>query len=616
MPYFKPDPSMDSGNRAGRAWYHLFGGLALGFYALFIWRCAFWNEGKLFFTLFDDAMISMRYAQNLAAGHGLVWNPGGPAVEGYTNPLWTLVMAVLHLLPLPESKICLVVSLIGAAVLLVNLLVVRSLARRVTANSFAVGLASFILVAFYYPLIFWTLRGMEVGIMTLFLNLAILLALDLAENFRPARVGTLCLVFAAALETRPDALVGNAIIAFFLVLRSSPSRRLFLAAALALANLIPLAGHTWLRWIYYGDVLPNTYYLKMTGIDIMTRIGRGLYVLKQSALVHFLPILLPLAFVLGLKARRRELAAISPAMWLLASVFLGQAAYSVYVGGDAWEWFFFANRYLCMAVPALMVFFCNLTLPELARGAAFRHAALKWGLFPALILAGAVAVMAGANILSRQGAIPLVMGRFNQYQFFRGMSLIIGGAVFFSLALFVVKSGQIAAFLKHGLTGAGSVLGFGLTCLVFCLLLNVTGYLPWLADGGYEVKDNAGWTRLGLFLRQNTSAKARLAMTAAGSPPYFARRECIDLLGKTDKLIAKGPAAGEFWPGHNKWNYARSIGQLKPDVVTNLWGGKEQGEKYLQAIGYRKMPNGLYVHKDSQAVNRAGIGRLWNQDRP
>ena len=27
------------------------------------------------FTLFDDAMISMCYARNLAAGHGLVWDP-------------------------------------------------------------------------------------------------------------------------------------------------------------------------------------------------------------------------------------------------------------------------------------------------------------------------------------------------------------------------------------------------------------------------------------------------------------------------------------------------------------------------------------------------------------
>lgn len=64
------------------------------FYAVFIVRCGFSLGGRLGFTLFDDAMISMRYARNLAEGYGLVWNPG-ERVEGYTNPLWTLWMALI-----------------------------------------------------------------------------------------------------------------------------------------------------------------------------------------------------------------------------------------------------------------------------------------------------------------------------------------------------------------------------------------------------------------------------------------------------------------------------------------------------------------------------------------
>src|SRR3972149_692187 len=45
----------------------------------------------------DDAFISFRYALNLVKGCGLVWNPG-ERVEGYTNFLWTLFMAVPHLM--------------------------------------------------------------------------------------------------------------------------------------------------------------------------------------------------------------------------------------------------------------------------------------------------------------------------------------------------------------------------------------------------------------------------------------------------------------------------------------------------------------------------------------
>ena len=40
----------------------------------------------------DDAFISLRYAANLLAGHGLVFNPG-ERVEGFTSPLWTLLLA-------------------------------------------------------------------------------------------------------------------------------------------------------------------------------------------------------------------------------------------------------------------------------------------------------------------------------------------------------------------------------------------------------------------------------------------------------------------------------------------------------------------------------------------
>jgi hypothetical protein len=39
----------------------------------------------------DDAFISFRYADNLASGHGLVFNPG-ERVEGYSNFLWCLLL--------------------------------------------------------------------------------------------------------------------------------------------------------------------------------------------------------------------------------------------------------------------------------------------------------------------------------------------------------------------------------------------------------------------------------------------------------------------------------------------------------------------------------------------
>lgn len=41
----------------------------------------------------DDAYISFRYAENLVRHGDLTWNPGERPVEGYTNFLWTLLLA-------------------------------------------------------------------------------------------------------------------------------------------------------------------------------------------------------------------------------------------------------------------------------------------------------------------------------------------------------------------------------------------------------------------------------------------------------------------------------------------------------------------------------------------
>ena len=54
---------------------------------------AFVNAAGLFATSVDDAYISLRYAWNLVDGNGLVWNPG-EYVEGFSNPVFTLLCAL------------------------------------------------------------------------------------------------------------------------------------------------------------------------------------------------------------------------------------------------------------------------------------------------------------------------------------------------------------------------------------------------------------------------------------------------------------------------------------------------------------------------------------------
>ena len=92
------------GPAAGPAFWLIAGAAAL-WYAAFIGRTTFVIGGTRYFCLFDDAMISMRYARNLVHGLGLVYNPGDRPVEGITNPLWTLIMAAAHLVRLCSCKV-------------------------------------------------------------------------------------------------------------------------------------------------------------------------------------------------------------------------------------------------------------------------------------------------------------------------------------------------------------------------------------------------------------------------------------------------------------------------------------------------------------------------------
>src|SRR5258708_27193556 len=112
----------------------LIGGYSL-YAAIFIFQTSYVIDGVRYFALYDDEMISMRFAKHLAEGYGLVWNAGGPRVEGYTNPLWTTYMALFHRLPIPAPKISLAIQISGAVCAAWTVALAWRLPRRLTGGS-------------------------------------------------------------------------------------------------------------------------------------------------------------------------------------------------------------------------------------------------------------------------------------------------------------------------------------------------------------------------------------------------------------------------------------------------------------------------------------------------
>ena len=504
-------------------------------YLAFIIGTSFEIKGERFFTLIDDAMISMRYAKHLAQGHGLVWNIGEPPVEGFTNFGWTLYMAFLHLFPFTASKISLMVMLTAMMILLANIMVVFKITETLTPEYNYAPAFSALITAFYFPLVFWSLRGMEVGLLTLLVNLALLLVISHLPSHSyhsgtlrravPGKNKNLLvgIILALAILIRVDAIISAALIVFYLLIKNKRD-----AIVPMITIIITTLAIFYFQKIYFGDFLPTTYYQKVTGFSSFERVKHGVLVFNQFAtrdtLLLFLFSLASLFFYRLQRNREAQ---------LLLGIFVAQCIYSIYVGGDYAEpETNAANRFITQGMPALIILFSWMTNRILSD--------LKIAL--------------PRSTLSNPKVNP---------------------AVPLALIILIIVSGE-----------------------------------PWInyaIDNAPLLKADIRRVKLGLLIAENTSPEAVIAVHAAGQIPYFSDRTTIDLLGLNDPDVAKSAGHGEFYPGHNKWDYAYSITQLQPDLIADnfapladfMRGNKE----------YTKLDNGIYIRIDSTLINTDEIGR-------
>jgi arabinofuranosyltransferase len=93
--------------------------------------------------------------------------------------------------------------------------------------------------------------------------------------------------------------------------------------------------------------------------------------------------------------------------------------------------------------------------------------------------------------------------------------------------------------------------------------------------GPEEIERFKGWQRwrgyveMALAIKANTRPDAKIALTGAGIIPYFSRRPTVDMLGVSDRHIARLPATGGRLAGHNKMDFDWSLGHLAPDLVVS-----------------------------------------------
>ena len=295
-----------------------------------LWAKHFWPH------LSDDGAIFFRYAENLAAGHGPVWNLGEP-VEGFSSPLWLLLLSAAVILGAPVIAVA---KWMGISFALLSLICLGlSLKDNVEAPYLSASMVGASLTA---GLFYWAPSGMETPLVVFLWSVTWylwgthrgLIPLSLLGVARPE--GALLVLSALLLwKDSPKALKGIHLLSF-----------------------LPVGLWFCFRLWYYGDFFPNTYYAKMGGA-LTERLLSGW---NYSA-----PILLVwgCAFFSAEKSVRRQW------LWILIGLL------SVVWGGGDWMWW---GRLL---VPFSMLLW--LAFPVILNGRWWLIVPFLWGLSHVLL---------------------------------------------------------------------------------------------------------------------------------------------------------------------------------------------------------------------------------------
>ncbi len=236
----------------------------------------------------DDAFISFRYAKNLVNGFGLVYN-AGERVEGYTNFLWTIIMALgmkMNIDPVTFS-----ISL-GIFFYTCNLILFIFLSWRhqtsVKERYIFMPLTALILCV-HRDFSGYATSGLETSMFT-FLVSAGFATLLLGKSIRMLIGAGIILVLATL--TRPDGVLFIAVSVLYLLITRKNQIKATLYFLLPLAAIL-LPYWIW-RYNYYGYFFPNTFYAKSIDLPYYSQGLSYVYLYLQ---VYYSIILL---FILGI----------------------------------------------------------------------------------------------------------------------------------------------------------------------------------------------------------------------------------------------------------------------------------------------------------------------------
>lgn len=230
----------------------------------------------------DDAFITFRYSQHLADGYGAVWNlHDNMKVAGYTDPLWMLLIAfadTFRIDPVISSK------LFGLFFGLVTLIYTYRVALFVTRSK-NISLTALILLGTNYTFSSYMTGGLETQMQTALITLSLYYTvLFTSVTVTAKKMIILSSLYALAILTRLDSALFIAVLYIYSVFIEYGKGRVSAVKSVFMPLTLPVAFATIsilaINYFYYGDMLPNTFYIKAAGFSFET-IERGFFYIKS-----------------------------------------------------------------------------------------------------------------------------------------------------------------------------------------------------------------------------------------------------------------------------------------------------------------------------------------------
>ncbi len=339
--------------RGRGAWLGL--GAALLLYAAMVAR--FWR--LLGPYVVDDAFIFLRYADHLAHGLGLVYNPG-QAVEGYTSLLWTVLLAGAIRVGLPPLLFAQAAGVVlGGGTIVCTFL----LARRLFPGAVLAASLPPLLLATNRTFCIWSVEGMDAKLFGACLAAVAMTAVS------PRRLPLLGLLLGLLVLARPEGYLVAAAAAGTLGLSALRTRAPGKVAAEGVLFLAIAAGHLLFRWRTYGDLVPNTFHAKVAGLSLNSGLSYVASMARGNWILFYAPVALWGAWLLLRDAEDR-----APKRLFLVTLVLF-IAYWIAIGGDYFEF-----RFLDAVLPLWALCPARAVAAAAARARPIRPAAALGGL--------------------------------------------------------------------------------------------------------------------------------------------------------------------------------------------------------------------------------------------